>query len=141
MRRAAAEKSPPPDKPAKPPAQRRTFADLIAGYPPEIRTIALRLQKLVRATLAGAEENIYGGSKAGLALYSKGSPTNVYCGIQPAMEYCLLYVHHAQELAHPDLRIEGHGKHARHVKFRDADEIHPEAVRWLLRQIRQRAGK
>lgn len=113
-----------------------TFEALIAPFPGDIQEIAGQLRQLVREALPDAEENIYGGAKVANALYSLGGSANVICGIQPAPELCRLYVHHIHGLSHPELKIEGKGKHARHVKVRSLAEVKPDTLGWLLKQAR-----
>jgi len=111
-----------------------TFAELIAPYPADVQAIARRLRGLIQETLPDAAEHIYGGAKIGNALYSIGNPDNVICGIQPATDLCRLYVHNVHDLKHPELKFEGSGKSARHVKVRSVDVPSAEALQWLVGQ-------
>lgn len=106
---------------------------LIVPSNAKIQDVAKYLRKLVFEEVLDASEGIYGGSKVGIALYSLGSPTNVLCGIQPVGENCLFYAHRVKPGDSGELKLEGQGKHALHVKFRSADEIKPDALRALLR--------
>ncbi|MGE0128374.1 MAG: DUF1801 domain-containing protein [Blastocatellales bacterium] len=116
----------------KSPAKPASFEDMIGGHSSEIQATANRLRALVREVLPEADENIYGGAKTGIALYSIGGPNKVICGIQPSDGACLLYIHNITELTHPDLKLEGKGGNNRHVKFNSAGEIKLEPVKWLL---------
>ncbi|MCH8962705.1 MAG: hypothetical protein IH820_15655, partial [Bacteroidetes bacterium] len=48
--------------------------------------------------------------------------------------------HHIKRFEHPSLKLEGKGKHSRHVKFRALDDIDTEAVRWLLAEALKRVS-
>lgn len=119
----------------------KTFTELAARATPPIAATAVALRNLVQRALPGLDENIYGGAKTGLALYSRGKSSNVICGIGPGAAHCLLYIHHAEGLDHPALRIEGQGKHCVHIKFADATQINSGALTELLRTAARRAPK
>ena len=129
---------PVPRAPAKAPLRGRTFADLVAGQEPVIAATAKRLRELVIKLEPEAIENVYGGGKVGIALYSIGSPNKVLCGIQPGRGQCLFYVHHVTEADAPHLPLQGTGKSNRHLKFKAPPEVDTAAVRELLKVARSR---
>ena len=86
----------------------------------------MQLLSEIRRLAPDADENVYGGLKMANVLYSVGSDTNVFCGIQPANDRCKLYLHHVRPGDVPDLKIEGSGKHARHVKVATNSDAHAE---------------
>lgn len=110
----------------------QTFADVLIPHTPEIRRIAERLREVVRTALPDAREGIYGGAKMGMALYSLEHENDVVCGIQPAADCCLLYVHRVSADDSRELQLEGKGKSNRHVKLRSVDEVDPAPIRALL---------
>lgn len=114
------------------PTKPTTFEALIAPFSADVQAIAERLRGLIGEGLPEAAENIYGGAKVGNALYSIGDPNHVICGIQPDADLCRLYVHNVHNLKHPEFKIEGSGKHARHVKVRGVDEPSAKALKWLV---------
>ncbi len=124
---------------AKKEAASRTFDDVIRPHPKKTQAMAKRLRKLVMDVLANPEEQIVGGAKVGLALYTDGETNSVMCGVHPSGDKCLLYVHHIADLDHPRLKLEGEGKRARHIKFRSVDDILDEDVRWVLSEVEKRA--
>jgi hypothetical protein len=122
----------------KAPLRGRSFADLVAGQEPVIAATAKRLRELVTRLEPNAIENVYGGTKIGIALYSIGAANKVLCGIQPARGQCLLYIHHVTEADAPDLPLMGAGKNNRHLKFTAPPEIDAKAIGALLRVARER---
>ena len=119
----------------------RTFDDVIKPHPKKTQAIAKRLRKLVMDVLANPEEQIVGGAKVGLALYTDGETNSVMCGVHPSGDKCLLYIHHIADLDHPRLKLEGKGKRARHIKFGSVKEIQDEDVRWVLTEVEKRAHR
>jgi len=117
----------------------RTFEDVIKPHPKKTQAIAKRLRKLVMDVLANPEEQIVGGAKVGIALYTDGETNSVMCGVHPSGDKCLLYIHHIAELDHPRLKLEGKGKRARHIKFRSVNDILDDDVRWVLTEVEKRA--
>lgn len=113
----------------QPPA---TFEELIKPLPDEIKIITSRLQKSILDTLPGVDENISGGKKMGMALYSFGNPNNVICGIQPTETMCKLFFHGWKELKKRGFELEGSGKNARHLKLRTESELQPEIIEEML---------
>jgi hypothetical protein len=92
------------------------FAELIAPFPAEVRESATTLRTLILEAMPEAHEHVSGGLRFGTALYSPGQPTNVACGLQPTEMHCKLYLHHVRPGDVADLKLEGSGKNARHVK-------------------------
>lgn len=98
----------------KPP---QNFADLVAPFVPEIRETAEWLRTLIRSEFPQIEENIYGGDKVAMSLYSVGGPDSVALGIQPSNRVVKLYIHDPEHLGPTPFKLEGRGKHMRHIKF------------------------
>ena len=121
-------------------ARPKTPAEVFEGHPKPVRELAQQLRELAFETLPELTENAYGGAKVRLTLFSLGDPSNVVCGVQPADDGCLFYFHHVKPEDSPTLKIEGTGKHARHVKLRILDRATIEEIRRLLRLARRRAG-
>jgi hypothetical protein len=133
-----AKRGAPPPAPTKAPLRGRTFTDLVSGHEPVVAATARRLRELITRLEPNAIENVYGGTKIGIALYSIGTPNKVLCGIQPARGQCLLYVHHVTETDAPDLPLLGTGKNNRHLKFTAPPEIDAKAIAALLAIARSR---
>lgn len=64
----------------------------------------------------------------GLVLYSIDGPNNVVCGIQPTENMCKLFFHRWEHLKKAGYRLEGSGRHARHIKIRSTEELEPDAA-------------
>jgi hypothetical protein len=122
----------------KAPIRGKSFSDLVAGHEPVIAATAKRLRELVTRLEPEAVENIYGGAKIGIALYSIGAGNKVLCGIQPARGQCLFYIHHVTETDAPELLLQGTGKNNRHLKFKAPPEIDAKAIGALLKLARTR---
>lgn len=111
---------------------------MLAPHKAGPQKIALKLRTLVHKTLKDIEENIYGGAKVALALYSRKG--TVLCGIHPSGDACLFYVHHLKVLNHDRLKFEGKGKHAKQIRFHSVKDVHDTDIVWLLREIEKHAG-
>ncbi len=102
--------------------------------------MGLKLRELVLECLGDVDETIGGGVKVKLALYSKGKPNNVFCGIQPAKNgFCIFYVHYVSDISHERLRFSGKGKHAKSIKFESEADILEKDILWLLSQVKANA--
>lgn len=106
-----------------------TFEELIAPFPRDIREAASALRAVVQSTIPNADEQVSGGLKFAMALYSIGPATNVACGLQPSAAHVKFFLHHVRPGDIPELKLEGSGKHARHVKVATVAEANrPEIV-------------
>jgi hypothetical protein len=110
----------------------RTFEDLLTGYAAPLQDVCRALRGLVQENEPELKEGIYGGAKVGLALYCSAAG-KVVCGIQPSGEDCLFYLHYLQPADSARLRLEGQGKHARHIKIRKLDAATRDELSALLR--------
>ena len=68
-----------------------TFEELTAHLPQEIQHIAFRLRKSIEKVLPEVDENVSGGKKMGMALYSFKSPNNL---IHSRIRVVVLSSHH-----------------------------------------------
>ncbi|MDX1555936.1 MAG: DUF1801 domain-containing protein [Xanthomonadales bacterium] len=123
-----------------PPTGPTRFSELIEPLPKEIGAIATRLRGIIRKALPDADENVSGGARFGMALYSIGGVNNVICGIQPTADMCKLFFHEWQALKDAGYRLEGSGKHARHVKVRGMDEVDADRLVEMIRLARKASG-
>lgn len=110
----------------------KSAAEVFAEQPVKIRTLAKSLRKLALGTKPRLTENAYGGAKVRLTLYSLDQPSNVVCGIQPAYDGCLFYLHHVTPADSSVVKIAGKGKHARQIRV---SELTPEITRELRRLL------
>lgn len=99
-----------------------SFDTLLANKPQSIQQIAMQLKGLALRTDKHIQEHVYGGEKVKVALYSIGNINNVLFGLQPAEKCCILYLHFTETADTMSLKLEGDGKHARHVKISEMTE-------------------
>lgn len=109
-----------------------SFEELLEPLPADVRDVATRLRAIVEAAIPDADEAVSGGAKIGMALYSVDGANDVVCGIQPTEDTCKLFFHGWEQLEDAGYRLEGSGKHARHVKIRSIQELDPEAVEGMI---------
>lgn len=94
-----------------------TFEQMIEPIPSELQRTAVWLRELIRTEFADLDERIYGGKKVANALYSVGEPDRVALGIQPTTATIKLFIHDPELLGSPPFKLEGSGRHMRHIKF------------------------
>ncbi len=99
-----------------------SFDSILEGKPLYIQQLAMKLKGLALRTDKLIQEHIY-GDKSKVALYSFGRPDRVLFGIQTKDQYCILYLHYTDAADTINLKIEGDGKQAKHVKI---TELSPE---------------
>jgi hypothetical protein len=117
----------------------RTFDEMIAPHPPEVREAALWLRDVILTEFPHLDETIYGASMAN-ALYSVGSKDRVALGIQPGPKAVKLYVHDPQHLETKAFKLEGSGKHMRHVKFTaKRDDLRVELIALIRIPVERRS--
>lgn len=110
-----------------------TFEALIAPFPVAMQEVATWLRNLILAEFPQVEENIYGGTKVANALYSIGSTNRVALGIQPGERFIKFFVHDPEHLPATPFKLEGSGKHMRHVKLPSVPEDRREDLIALAR--------
>jgi hypothetical protein len=111
----------------------QNFDELIAPYPGAIQEIATWLRDLITAEFPELRESIYGGTKVGNTLYSVGGTQRVALGIQPGVRFVKLFIHDPEHLPATTFRLEGSGKHMRHVKLRSIPEERRDDLLALVR--------
>lgn len=117
-----------------------SFNEMLAPFSKEIRTIALGLRRMIREALPESEEKIYGGLMVAQVLYGIGGPAKVICGIQPDKIQCRLFLHNVADVKLPGIKIEGTGKHARHVKVKELNRENKKALSRLIGEAFNRSG-
>lgn len=111
------------------------FEQLLDPLPKDIRETAIRFRAIVKATIPNADESVSGGAKMGMALYSINGPNNVICGIQPTEDICKLFFHCWAQLKKSGYRLEGTGKHARHIKVGSPEELEADAISEMIKLV------
>ncbi|NNF15047.1 MAG: hypothetical protein HKN72_17610 [Gemmatimonadetes bacterium] len=118
----------------------KTFDELIAPFDPETRETAEWLRTLILESFPHLEEGIYGGVKLANALYSVDSPNSVVLGIQPTEGLVKLFIHDPEHLGRSSFKLEGRGKHMRHIKFTaPPDERRDELVELMRIPVERRS--
>jgi hypothetical protein len=94
-----------------------TFEALVAPFPARTQEITVWLRDLFLSEFPQLEENMSGGTKVGIALYSIGGAHRVALGIQPGEAFVKLYLHDPELLPPSSFKLEGRGRHMRHIKL------------------------
>lgn len=118
-----------------------TFDALVAPFDAPIRETALWLRTLLMTEFPQLEENVSGGAKIANALYSVGGAARVALALQPTARCVKLFIHDPEHLGSTPLRLEGSGKHMRHVKFTTVPAQHRDAILALARVPVSRRSK
>jgi len=72
----------------------------------KVKEMAVRLKEIIIDQFEDIEENILGGAKVKLVLFTRGGSNNVLCGIQEGSKNsCMLYVHHLEQISHPRIKF------------------------------------
>lgn len=99
-----------------------TFAALVNPYPATVRAIAEWLRAELLREFPQLQETVSGGLKSGTALYSVGGPERVAVGMQPGDGFVKFFLHDHSLIPPGRFRLEGSGKHSRHIKIREIPE-------------------
>lgn len=118
----------------KPPG---TIQELLEPFPQQIRDLTDEIRQVILAVLPDSEENVYGGKKVGNVLYSVGGTGNVICGMQPQQTFVRVFFHRWERLKAQGYRIQGSGKHARHVKISAPSEIDAIGLTAMLNIVKE----
>lgn len=109
------------------------FHQLIAPFSADIRATATWIRDVILEDFPQVVESISGGTKVANALYGVGRADRVALGIQPGSRTVKLFVHDPEALGNPPFRLEGKGKHMRHVKFTSPPKERREDLVALMR--------
>lgn len=118
------------------------FADMLTNQPPKIQAVAHEVRKLILKTDKRIEENIYGGEKVKMSLYSIGDTNSVLYGIGFAKDHVKLFIHHTDKPGADvaGLKLEGKGKHAKTVKLKAIDSAIKKQLQTALKSILEVSG-
>lgn len=119
-----------------------TFKDILTDQPEYLQNIANEVRKLILKTDESIEENIYGGAKVKMSLYSIGGTDNVLYGIGFGKDHVKLYLHHTDKPGADTtgLKLEGKGKHARTVKIKELDKTLKQHLSAAFNSLRTASG-
>jgi hypothetical protein len=99
------------------------FDELIATWPEITRPAAQAARKLILSQHPAIIEQIAGGEKVRYAAYFIGEPIHVVAVLGGGKDHCKLYLHHTSKISTGKLKLEGKGKHARHIKLFSASQL------------------
>ena len=111
-----------------------SFDSILEGKPQAIQRLAMQLKGLALHTDKLIQEHIY-GDKSKVALYSLGKQDRVLFGIQPREQYCILYLHYTENADTMNLKIEGDGKQAKHVKLTELTPEMEAEIKQVMKNI------
>ncbi|WP_100655991.1 DUF1801 domain-containing protein [Alteromonas flava] len=117
-----------------------TFAEMIAPVPGNIKTTAQQLRSIINQTLPMLTETVSGGLKVANALYSFETENQVVCGLQVNQENVKLFIHQFSAVDTADFKLQGSGKHVRHIKFSDVESLNIELISRLLKNVHAACG-
>jgi hypothetical protein len=110
-----------------------TLASQVAGAPPQLRRLALRLRELILATTPGVDEAV----KFRALSYFKsdhlyGAIGGNVCMIDLRENHVRLKFLHGASLPDPDRLLQGKAKALRYIEFRPFDECNRSSIRALI---------
>jgi len=110
----------------------REVANLLAGYSPEVREIALTARDIVRKVLPRAIEKVVPGWR--VIVYSlDGKMSTAICAVIPLKTYVNLGFYRGADLIDPQGLLEGTGKKIRHIKLTSPKMAELKPVRDLIK--------
>jgi hypothetical protein len=108
-----------------------SLRELLDGFDPEVRRLALSLRDRVRDLAPDAQEKVMGGYKS--INYSFGSSMrDQFAAIVLHKEHINLQFPRGVDLPDPGRMLEGTGKAMRHVKIRTDETIRSDEVKELV---------
>ena len=106
--------------------------ELLRGYDPEVRDLALGARELILRLAPEACEKVYVGWKT-IGYSRAGGMKDQFCAIGPQGTYVSLYFNRGADLPDPSGLLEGTGKKMRHVNIRAAREIRSKPLASLIK--------
>jgi hypothetical protein len=105
------------------------FEEMVAGYPAQIRDLAMASRALIFAVLPQAVEVVWLHQRT--AGYGTGPKkmTEQFCWLAPYQEHVVFGFYYATELPAPGGLLEGTGRLMRHVKIRTHADLENPALR------------
>jgi hypothetical protein len=110
-----------------------TFAALVRPYPADVRAIAEWLRTELMREFPQLQESVSGGLKSGTALYSVGGLEHVAVGMQPGDGFVKFFLHDHSLIRAGRFRLEGAGKHSRHIKLREIPQANRDELMNMAR--------
>jgi hypothetical protein len=119
------------------------IADLLAPCSPDVRQIALDLCALVRDVVPDATEEVDPSAKLVAFTFIPGTYKGLFVAVALHRSHVNLMFSKGVELLDVDTSglLEGTGKRARHIKFRDRARVDMPAVRALIASAAERTQR
>lgn len=111
------------------------FKDTFSNSPTTLFELGEKTRQLIISLHPQIVETCHGGATVKMASYSIGRPDNVVAVISPGKDHCKLYLHHCDKIESSGIKLEGKGKHAKHVKLFSKEDFDGEIFRPILEQI------
>jgi hypothetical protein len=111
------------------------FIDIIEGKATDIIEIMLHLRDLSLTIHPDIIEDCYGGKAVQMALYSIHKKDNVTHGISASKDHCKIFLHHFDKVDTSKFKLEGKGKHSRHIKIFEVQDIDKNSLLKVLKEI------
>ena len=112
-----------------------TFENLISDIPEDIQAIARETRNILLEDHPQLVEDIGGGDKVRFAMYYVGEMNNMAFVIGPGSDHVKLFLHHFDQIDMGDLKLEGGGKHSRHIKIYPAGDISDHPYQQVVDQV------
>lgn len=119
-----------------------TFEDVLKEQPKNLQQLANELRTLILKTDNRIDENIHGGAKVKMALYSINETNNVLYGIGTGKDHIKLYLHHTDKpnVDVAGLILQGKGKHAKTVWLTEIDAAIKKQISTALKSVLKVSG-
>lgn len=118
----------------------KTWDDLMAPFPEDIRTTSVWLRDLIKTAFPSLDEGFHGGTKVAMALYGVDGQERIALGLQPGPRFVKLFIHDPEHLPASSFKLEGSGRHMRHIKFREPDARRDELLRLMRVPVERRSS-
>ena len=111
------------------------FEAILTYRPKALHEIVFRLRIISKQLHPEISEDIYGGKVVRMVLYSIGRKDNPIIGFALSKDHCQLFLHHFDKIELHGLKLNGKGKHSRHVKIRNVEEIDEDKLLKVFQSI------
>ena len=109
--------------------------DVIAEHPEEITELFYKLRALILSLDERIDEDVYGGKVVKMVSFSVSRTDNVMAVLSPSENHCKLFLHYPDDIDAMGLKLEGKGKHARHIKIKPSDPWEEDKIQYALTQV------
>jgi hypothetical protein len=111
------------------------FEDILENKPSHVSKILRALRELIQSLDNSLQEEILGGKVVRMASYFISNRNHVVGVIGSGKDHAQLFLHHYDHIDTMGLKLEGKGKHAKHVKIYSLDELSNSSLKDVLKQL------